>query len=287
MLSRSLFPVVLVVVIGCQPGTPDSSAEPKQSVPLPSDPSVIEVTGRTECMPSRRGIIAPVPLHPVVAVLVAPGDRVKKGQALVKIDDDEAQADVRAKQAALQIARIALKESRRQLASLEKAYRSGAIPAENYQEAQAAALKADLGEQGTKAALDSARAELEHYTITASIDGVVSWLEVHPGTVSRPGTTIWGEILDLSEIDVRCELSPRQAVQVRLGQAAEIREGGQNSAAGRVVFVGIAADKASGLVPVVIRLANREGRFRCRVPVQVRLNQAATKQTAGKVQFNP
>jgi hypothetical protein len=114
---ESLFAVVLVVVIGCQPSTPDSSAGLKPSVPAPLGPSVIEVTGRTQCIPARRGIIAPVPLHPVIAVLVAPGDRVKKGQPLVKIDDDEAQADVRAKQAALQTAHIALKESRRHLAT--------------------------------------------------------------------------------------------------------------------------------------------------------------------------
>ena len=31
--------------------------------------------------------------------------------------------------------------------------------------------------------------------------------------VSRPGTTVWGEILDLSEIDVRCELTAEQADQ--------------------------------------------------------------------------
>ena len=52
-----------------------------------------------------------------------------------------------------------------------------------------------------QANLEASRAELEHYTVTAPIDGVVSWLDVHPGTVSRPGTTVWGEILDLSELE--------------------------------------------------------------------------------------
>jgi multidrug resistance efflux pump len=50
-----------------------------------------------------------VPLHPVVDVLVEPGSRVKKGQVLVKLDDDEAQADVRNKQALLANTKIALK----------------------------------------------------------------------------------------------------------------------------------------------------------------------------------
>src|SRR6476646_144214 len=70
---------------------------PKQGSPASAgstEPNLqsLEVTGRTRCVPGRRGMIAPVPLHPVVEVLVAAGDRVKKGQTLVKIDDDEPQA---------------------------------------------------------------------------------------------------------------------------------------------------------------------------------------------------
>jgi hypothetical protein len=38
--------------------------------------------------------------------------------------------------------------------------------------------------------------------------------------------------------------------------------------------VGIAADKHSGLVPVVVRRGNTEGRLRGEVPVQVRFTEA-------------
>src|SRR5262249_32249527 len=163
--------------------------------------------------------IAPVPLHPVVEVSVAPGDRVKKGQALVKLDDDEAQADVRAKQAALDNAEAALKEARRYLAAAEKSCGAGCMSEQRWHEIRTAALKAEGDERAAKASLEAAKAELEHYVVEAAIDGVVSWLDVHLGMVSRPGTTVWGEILDLSEIDVRCEVTPDQADQVAIGQA--------------------------------------------------------------------
>src|SRR5205814_9044321 len=121
------------------------------------------------CAPGRKGTIAPVPLHPVVEVLVAPGDRVKKGQALVKLDDDEARADVRAKQAARESARIALKASRWFVESEEKTYQSGTISLQLLHQARAAVPKAEMDERAATAALESAQAELEHYVVTAPI----------------------------------------------------------------------------------------------------------------------
>jgi hypothetical protein len=47
-------------------------------------------------MLARRGIIASAILRPVVEVLVSPGERVKKGQPLIKLFDLEPQAKVRA-----------------------------------------------------------------------------------------------------------------------------------------------------------------------------------------------
>ena len=105
-----------------------------------------------------------------------------------------------------------------------------------------------------QANLESARAELEHYLVTAPIAGVVSWLEVKPGTVSRPGTTVWGEILDLSAIDVRCELTPEQADRIAVGQAAEVRQTGRKQVwAGRVVSVALAADQRTRKVAAAVR----------------------------------
>jgi RND family efflux transporter MFP subunit len=206
--------------------------------------------------------------------MVRPGDRVRKGQALVKLDNDEPRADVRAKQASLESARVALTENRRYLAAAEKAYSSGAMSEASYFAARATALRAEQDEWAARAAVDSAAAELEHYNVTAPIDDVVARLDVHPGMVSRPGTTVWGEILDLREIDVRCELTADQADSVTPGQAAEVRCGAARGVcgAGRVVFVAISADAGSGLVPVLVRLSNGTGRLRAGVPVRVQFD---------------
>jgi membrane fusion protein (multidrug efflux system) len=274
MIARLAFGVVLGVLIVCDSiaNSPTRALASRRDAPVRVDRSVTDVTGRVECAPGRKGTIAPVPLHPVLEVLVAPGDRVTKGQALVKLDDDEARADVRGKEAGLESARIARAESHRYLEAVQKTYRVGSSPEQRYHEVRVAALKAEMDERAAEAELESARAELEHYVVTAAIDGVVSRLDVNPGTVARPGTTVWGEILDLSEIDVRCELPPDRADRVSLGQAVEVRRGEDKVASGRVVFVGITVVEGSFLVPVVVRVPNRNGRLRYGMPVQVRFN---------------
>jgi multidrug resistance efflux pump len=280
------------------------------------------VKGTTEPAPGRKAVLSPVPLHPVISVNVKPGDRVKKGQLLVELDDDEAQADLRAKQAALaemraglarlrgqpreeeraelravlEAAKVSAKEAQDLLKRMIPLYRSGSLPQATYYSARASLRKLQADERAAEArqrqllkkpveleiaeieakvaaaqaAVAVARSELEHYSIRAPIDGVVNWLDVYPGTVSRPGTTVWGEILDLREIDVRCDLTAEQAERVAVGQTAEVRNGGKGERwSARVVFVGIAADRRTGRVPVRVRL--KGARLRCYVEVVVRL----------------
>jgi RND family efflux transporter MFP subunit len=275
-IALALVGAVLSACTGCaasdgtakpRPGDPPSSAAPGAAG--------FEVVGRTQPAPGRRGLIAPVPLHPVVEVLVAQGDRVKKDQTLVKIDDDEPQADLRAKEAGLASARHSLAEAQRFLAAIAKLHSQGGTAEQAYHSARVACLKAEQDERAATAAVESAKAELEHYTVTAAIDGVIAWLDVCPGMVSRPGTSVWGEILDLSELDVRCDLTSAQADQIAVGAAAQIQSPTKGDPeSGRVVSVGIAADRATGRIPVLVRFANPKARWRCDVDATVRFSVA-------------
>jgi membrane fusion protein (multidrug efflux system) len=237
------------------------------------------VIGRVQCIGARKCTIAPVPLHPVAEVRVEPGSRVRKGQLLVKLDDDEQQAELRVKKAALETAQLASQEARRHLASLKQALH--AVPEKQYYDVRFHAEKTERDERAAKAALEAAEAELEHYEIRAQIDGVVSWLDVNLGMVSRPGTTVWGEILDLREVDVRCELTLKQLTGVCIGQTAEVRrkEHHELFGTGRVIYVGIEAHAKTELVPVYVRLANAGEHLRCGEPVHVRFadNEMASK----------
>jgi HlyD family secretion protein len=291
---------------------------------------VLEVAGKTRPAPGRKGVVAPAVLHPVVEVMASAGDRVKKDQPLVKLDDDEPQADLRAKkaalaelgatlarlkaeprqheveeaEAALETYRVAAKAARQFVERLEPAWANGSIPDQRFHDAKADAAKAEADVRaaearlkrlqrrpfqfevaeleariaGAKEAIKAAEAELEHYTVRAPIDGVITWLDVNPGTVSRPGTSVWGEVIDLSEIDVECGLTPEQAERVTVGQKAEVSPDGRPGVwSGEVVFVGVAADAQTGRVPVKVRVKEARGRVRCHIEAKVRFG----GQTAG------
>src|SRR5207245_6946128 len=110
------------------------------------------------------------------------------------------------------------------LVSLERLQSHGAISEQRIHDARATALKAEADERAATAAVDVAMAELEHYIVSAPIDGIVNRLEVHPGMVSRPGTTNWGEVLDIKEMDVRCQLTLGQADLGKTGDEVEVPE---------------------------------------------------------------
>ena len=173
-------------------------------------------------MLSHRGIIASPILRPVVEVLVSPGDRVTKGQVLIKLYDLEPQAKIRAREKELRSIEAKAKYSRRNLDNADRSRRTGAMPENVYNDIRATALSNEAQVPAAEAELALAESELKLYTVTASIDGEIAWLDVSPGTVTWPGSLVWGEIVDLRELDVRCELSPAQVERVAVGQPAEV-----------------------------------------------------------------
>src|SRR5260370_5467929 len=125
--------------------------------------------------------------------------------------------------------------------------------------------------QSAKGSLEAEKAELEHYTVQAALDGVITRLDVNVGMVSRPGTTSWGDILDLRELDVRCELTPKQADKAVLGQKAEVYAPGDQARVwpGKCPYIGL-APKQAGRIPVLIRVPNPQETLRSNVEVKVR-----------------
>jgi multidrug resistance efflux pump len=120
-----------------------------------------------------------------------------------------------------------------------------------------------------QAELESFQAELEHYILHAPIDGVVSWLSVTLGTVTRPGLSAWGEIIDLRELDIRALVTAEQADLIDREQPVPVILPGQagERLSGRVAFIGPAADRQTGLVPVLVRVSNPQEHLRAYVDV--------------------
>ena len=223
-------------------------------------------------------------------------------KSLERLKAEPREADQEEARAALDSARISAKEARRELDSITPAWRQGAIPEQRHHAAVATLSKAEADERAAAArlkrllrrpfdlevaeleariaaaiaAVDGAKAELEHYTVVAPIDGVVTTLSVSLGTVSRPGTSVWGEVLDLRLLDARIDLTPQQLRSISVGQKAEVLDESSPEQVweGHVTSISLAADPATGRVPVLVRIENPEEKLRCYINVRVRLGQS-------------
>ena len=149
----------------------------------PRESGTLVVTGKTQPAPGKAAKIAPVVLHPVEEVLVTVGDKVKKDQVLVKIDQDEPLADMRARKAAVaemeasvarlkaeprehdieeaeasvETYRVASRAAKQLLDRLEPAWAKGAIPEQRYHDAKADADRAEADYKAAGARLKRLR----------------------------------------------------------------------------------------------------------------------------------
>jgi multidrug resistance efflux pump len=225
-------------------------------------------------------------------------------KSLEKLKAEPREAEQEEAKAGLESARVTAREARRALERITPAWQQGAYPESRHHEAQAALSKAEAEERAAAArlrrllnrpfatevaeleariaaaiaAVDGAKAELEHYTIVAPIDGVVTSLDVVLGMAARAGTAVWGEVLDVRQLDVRFELTSQQLANVSVGQTVEVWEEGMpdRTWTGKVAFIGLAADPASGRIPVLVRVENPEEKLRCYVNVRVRLGNSSS-----------
>jgi HlyD family secretion protein len=204
----------------------------------------------------------------VTQLNVAEGDKVRRGQVLLRLDPAQYQADLMRARSALASAesrrsqakfnmerakqnldrRAAL--AKRNLVSadeLEQFSTANSVAQEEYQ----ASLHA-VGE--ARASLDAAEDNVTKTTFVAPFDGVVSQLNVEKGenvitgTMNNPGTQILS-VADTSRMIVRTNVDETDVVDVKVGQMATIKVDAWPDSVyhGQVIEVGSTAKGASDL----------------------------------------
>ena len=177
----------------------------------------------------------------VIRVMVKEGDRVRRGQLMLQLDDTQYRAAADQARAALSSGRARLREAEgalkvsdsnfsRQRALFEQKLLSQAEwdQASNANEsAHAAAMAAREEVARAQAALAGAQDNVNKCRFDAPFDGVVSALNVEQGevvitgTMNNPGTQIM-VVSDLSRMLVRADVDETDVVNMTLGQKAKI-----------------------------------------------------------------
>ncbi len=178
----------------------------------------------------------------VVRLAVKEGDRVRKGQFLLQIDDAQYQAQVRemaaaiaAAQSNLRLAQAALDQAESSLRRKESLFEQKLVSPEELDQARTqrdsdqARLDANREEvERARATLQVARDNLRKTRFDSPLDGTVTQLNIERGeivvigTMNNPGTVIL-TVADLSRMKVEADVDETDVATVFLGQKAKVK----------------------------------------------------------------
>jgi len=185
----------------------------------------------------------------VAAVRFRDGERVRRGQVLVQLDDAQARADVSAAQAALTESESQYERSRELLST-------GAVSKSQFDQLEAT-LKAN------RARLNAATARLEDTVIRAPFSGNVGLRRVSVGTLISPGDVI--TTLDDTSV-IKLDFSVPENFLATLREGLAVRATAPafpgRSFAGKVSSIDSRVDMNTRSVTVRALLANEDGALR-------------------------
>jgi cobalt-zinc-cadmium efflux system membrane fusion protein len=224
-------------------------------------------------------LLAPIS-GPVTRLLVAPGDHVKKGQALAYVDSPDFAAAVGAFRKAGAAARNA-----RHIADVDKDLlahkgvsdreaaqaQSDAIGAESDRDAARQALAAlGVDEKSITAIGNGKDVAFSGGAIRAPLAGVVVDRLITPGQLLQAGTTQCFTIADLSRVWVNAQVFGDDVGQVNVGDSAEIDAGG-TTLEGTVTNVAAEVDPNTRSVTARVSVDNPHGALKKQMYVPVKI----------------
>ena len=217
----ALATLVALVCTGCHPADTAPAQAPRHTWP---DQPVLQATLRSEPGGSHAGSVGPesrVDISSRVGaairqLLVQEGDRVQRGQTLVRLDGADVEAAIRQAAAAKSAAEAGWRNAQSDTEKYGLLFERGMLADMEWRRLQLRLQNTREALKQAEAALDAARAQQAYVTITSPFDGVVTARVRQAGDMAMPGQPI----LTLESVD-------RMAFEVfiPIGQGAELTPG--------------------------------------------------------------
>jgi HlyD family secretion protein len=262
-LGAALVLILVIVNVAAQSGKKATSVQLAR-VRVEDITSRVRAPGKIE--PQTLVNISADIMGKVTRLAVKEGDRVKRGQLLLQLDDTQRRADHVQARTALATGQARLRDAEARMRVTEANYqRQRALfdqkllsqaewdqATQTYEAARAAFATAREEVERSNAALTAAADNLAKTRIVAPIDGVVSALYVEEGeivivgTMNNPGTQIL-TVSDLSRMIVKADVDETDVVDVILGQKSKITVDAMpdTSFAGTVTEIGNTAKRSA------------------------------------------
>ncbi|MCU0908746.1 MAG: efflux RND transporter periplasmic adaptor subunit [Rhodobacteraceae bacterium] len=225
-------------------------------------PELVQLRDVITAIGSARGVhaveVTPEVAGRLLALAVAPGDRVTAGDVIADLDDEAARL-------AAERARLVLADATATLERLDRLQASGSATSLQRQEAELALRTADL-------ALQAAERDLADHRLIAPIGGYVGLIEVQVGNLLTPSSVVT-RIEDRSSLILEFRVPERVAALIGPGDPVAVSaiSAPQEPLQGRIVAVDNRVDDASRTLRVEAEIANPDDRLRAGMAFRVAL----------------
>ena len=177
----------------------------------------------------------------VAAVLVEPGDHVRRGQVLARLNPLTAQSQVEGAEATLDELQANAAAAQAEYARAEGARDS--FSAEEFERRRTAALTAKAKAKAAEAQLAEAHTRWQRTTVVAPSDGIVLTRAAEVGQIALPGAAPLFRLAKSGEIEMRGQVAEQDMPRLKVGQPALVRlEGVAQPFTGRVWQIGAVID---------------------------------------------
>ncbi len=280
----------LTVLLGGCGTAKDTAAPPEEQAVTVSTAKAVtgditEVSSLVgKLKPNKTVNVVPKMQGKAAAVNFDVGDHVNAGDVLLKIDDSDIQTQVKTAGAGLNMAQAnytlnkqKYEQSQADFARYDALFKEGAITQQQYEQAKLSVspdmvklYQAQLAQ--AQASYDSAKSMLNNTVVTSPMSGVVAARNVNAGEMvgaAMPPFIIMDNSSMLAEVD----LTEALVNKVRAGDKMSVEVGDPGQAVDGVVdTVAPAASQQTGLFPVNIRIANKDGQFKAGMSANVMLS---------------
>ena len=177
----------------------------------------------------------------ISAVLVEPGDRVKRGQVLARLNPLTAQSQVESAQAALDELQAAAASSQAEFARAQQA--RDAFSVEEFERRRTTAVTAAAKAKVAQAQLSEAHTRWERTTVVAPSDGIVLLRAAEVGQIAMQGSPPLFRLARDGAVEMRGQVAEQDMPRIKVGQSALVRlDGVPQPFIGKVWQIGAVID---------------------------------------------
>jgi RND family efflux transporter MFP subunit len=251
-LAAPLF-LAFILLSACHPAA-DEEVETAEAVPVTvamatAGPirSVVTATGQVQPAPGAELLVVPPQEARIAALPKSVGDRVRRGELLVRFEIPSLAADAAARRADLARAEAQLATAKQNEDRLSGLFQRGIAARREVEDARRERLQAAATVVEARSAAGAAGRLAGREVVRAPFDGVVVGRSHQPGDLVEPG----GEepilrVIDPSRLQVEAAVPADELGRIAAGSPARVRAASFPEAEARVVSPPAAVDPATG-----------------------------------------